>query len=50
MAEFPAMQIWTDAYLGDTSHLSTTEHGAYFLLLMAMWRNGGSLPNDDAML
>lgn len=50
MAEFPALPLWTDAYLGDTTHLTTIEHGAYLLLLMAMWRNDGSLPDDDQKL
>jgi uncharacterized protein YdaU (DUF1376 family) len=50
MTEIPAMLLWTDAYLGDTSHLSTFEHGAYLLILMAMWRAGGSLPDDDKTL
>lgn len=51
MAEFPAFPLWTDAYLGDTVHLSTTEHGAYLLLLMTMWRSSEKrLRSDDALL
>lgn len=50
MAQYPAMPFWTDAYLGDTHDLTTIEHGAYLLLLFAMWRAGGALPNDDRKL
>lgn len=44
------MMLWTDSYLMDTRHLTTIEHGAYLLLLMAMWRNGDWLPDDDRRL
>ncbi|SFK44140.1 Uncharacterized conserved protein YdaU, DUF1376 family [Sphingomonas sp. NFR04] len=51
MAEFPALPLWTDAYLADTRHLSTLEHGAYLLLLMEAWRRPScSLPDNDVML
>jgi uncharacterized protein YdaU (DUF1376 family) len=51
MAEFPALTLWTDAYLSDTRHLSTLEHGAYLLLLMEAWRRPNcDLPGDDKIL
>ena len=51
MAEFPALPLWTDAHLADTSHLSDAEQGRYLLMLMAMWRAPGCrLPNDDIWL
>lgn len=51
MAEFPALTLWTDAYLGDTRHLSQAEHGGYLLLLMTAWRSEDcSLPDDNVLL
>ncbi len=51
MAEFPALPLFTDAYLADTRHLTTEEHGAYLLILMCMWRTRGcTLKDDDRLL
>lgn len=51
MAEFPALPLWTDAYLGDTTHLTTIEHGAFLLLLFTAWRTSTyDLPDDDYLL
>ena len=51
MSNLPPLPLDTDAYLSDTGHLSTTQHGAYMLLLMAIWRSkDGWLPGDDSFL
>ncbi len=44
------MPFHVDAYLGDTTGFTTIEHGAYLLLLFAMWRGNGGVPNDDKRL
>jgi uncharacterized protein YdaU (DUF1376 family) len=51
MAEFPALTLWTDAYLADTGDLTDAEHGCYLLLLMIAWRRpDNALPGDMEQL
>lgn len=51
MAEFPALPLFTDAYLADTTHLSEVEHGRYFLMLVHLWRMPNKrFPNDNKWL
>lgn len=51
MAEFPALPLWTDAWVADTKHLTWLERGTYHDLLVLMWRSPGCrIPNDDHWL
>lgn len=44
------MPIYIGDYLADTMHLSAEEHGAYILLIMHYWREGGAIDFDKKMI
>lgn len=47
MAQFPALDIWTDSWLADTGHLPRVDRDIYFHLMILMWRTPGCrVPND----
>jgi uncharacterized protein YdaU (DUF1376 family) len=50
MTELPYMKLWIADHLSATAHLDPAEMGAYDRLLLMMWQEGGSLPNDPKLL
>lgn len=50
MMALPWFPFHLDAYTGDTMHLTTEEHGAYLLLMIAYYRTEKPLPGYDRAL
>jgi uncharacterized protein YdaU (DUF1376 family) len=46
----PYIPFFVGDYLRKTPHLTTEQHGAYLLMIFAMFSGDGTLPNDDKKL
>lgn len=44
------MAFYPGAYLSNTLHLTRYQHGSYLMLILAAFKAGGVLPNNDATL
>jgi uncharacterized protein YdaU (DUF1376 family) len=50
MSDLPVLPIAVADLITDTTHMSAEQFGAYVRVLLAMWRNGAELDDDDAGL
>jgi len=46
----PYMRFFVDDYCNATISLTIEEQGAYMRLLCAMWKHGGKVVHDDAVI
>ncbi len=46
----PWMPFYVGDYLAKTAHLTTEQHGAYVLLMLHYWANGGLPTNDQELM
>jgi uncharacterized protein YdaU (DUF1376 family) len=44
------MAFYPGAYLANTLHLTRCQHGSYLMLILAAFKAGGVLPNNDSTL
>jgi len=44
------MPLYVGRYLRKTRRLGVAEHGAYMLILMTLWEEGGTIPDDETEL
>ena len=44
------MAVYVARFLGETAHMSCEQLGAYVRLILTMWLQGGTLPNDATAL
>jgi uncharacterized protein YdaU (DUF1376 family) len=47
MSRRPWFPLYVADFTTETAHLTAEEIGAFTLLLASIWRNSGSVPNDD---
>lgn len=50
MSSHPYMPFYIGSYLKHTRRLTAEQHGAYLLLLMELWTQGGFIDSDPAAL